>query len=258
MLTRDLMNHNRGDIENWARARAKTAYVGDAVLCRVLNSHNMYVDPKNVDMSPYLMLDGFWEMWITMAIGRAIQPGWTCIDGGAWCGYYTLLMADLVGPKGNVLSFEPNSTHYELMLKSAMANGYTNVRGYPLAISNADGEQSLWTSEYGGGSHLSGHGTQAVETRCLDNINVPVNFIKLDIEGGEEKAWFGMLNLLARNPQCIVVMEWEPARYKDVEGFITSICRFAQPREITTDGLTAPISRDDLKKDVMRMVWLQA
>lgn len=257
MLTRDLLNHNRGDIENWAYTRARTAFMGDSVLCKVINNFNMFIDPKNCDMSPWLALHGMWEAWITMAIGRAIQPGWTCIDGGAWCGYYTLLMADLVGPSGKVLSFEPSPFHYMCMLKSAMANGYSNVYGSPCAISDKDGKESFFLSEYGGGNAISVNTGNEVETYRLDNIESPVNFIKLDIEGGEERAWYGMQELLKRNPLCIVVMEWDSPRYKDINSLVDSVCQFAQPRIITTDGSTQLIDKEKLFEPEMRYLWLQ-
>src|SRR6185369_2301405 len=124
MTTRELLNHTREQIEIWSRARARSAYMGDSILCNILNRHNLYVDPLNYDMSPWLILDGFWELPTTMAIGRAIQPGWTCLDVGAWCGYYSVLMADLVGSTGRVMAYEPNPKHQRLCEHSFKANGH--------------------------------------------------------------------------------------------------------------------------------------
>lgn len=263
MTTKEIVtSHDRGFLEKWSKDRARSAYLGDSVLCRSLGRYNLYVDPDNTDMTPWLMLDGFWESWVSLAMARAIQPGWTCIDGGAWCGYFTLLMADIVGPTGKVFAFEPNERHWPMLNRSIKANGFED-RAFPLlrAIGEKNGTGRFIVTPEGGGSRLvDGRiGTRDVDVYTLDDFDFKgkVDFIKLDIEGGEEKAWQGMQQLLSRNPQCIIVMEWEPARYEHPEDFADSVCAFAAPREITTDGSTTPINRDQLLQPGMRMIWLQ-
>jgi len=257
MTTRELMNHNRDQIENACRANARTAFLGDAVLCRVINRFNMYVDPLNYDMAPWLMLDGYWEPWVTMAIGRAIQPGWTCLDVGAWCGYYTVLMADLVGPTGKVIAFEPNHRHVVLCERSVRANGQHWVKCYQEAAGNEDTDGRFLRTD-GGGSRLSPNGEENVSVVTIDGEEDKIDFIKMDIEGGERDAWDGMQKTIDRNPNIIIVMEWEPARYPDAQFFAGAIAKSFRLRDITTDGLTVDISIDDLLKPVMRNLWLQA
>lgn len=257
MTLRELLNHNRADVENWIRARARTAYVGDAVLCRVLGSLNMYVDPMNYDMSPWLMLDGLWESWVGLAIGRAIQPGWTCIDAGAWCGYYSLLMADLAGPSGKLIAFEPNYKHHNLCQRSLKANGFSWGEVHGFAIGKQDGAGQFLLTD-GGGSRLSSEGTETVPVFNIDGWGEPrIDLIKMDIEGGEYDAWQGMQQTIANNPSLILVMEWEPLRYPDARAFADTIAQTFALREITTDGVTANISKDDLLAPVMRNLWLQ-
>ena len=43
-----------------------------------------------------------------LAIERILRPGMRCIDVGANYGYYSILMAEAVGPDGFVLACEPN------------------------------------------------------------------------------------------------------------------------------------------------------
>ena len=258
MTLRELLcNHNRSQIEEWTRARARTAYVGDAVLCRILGSHNMYVDPKNYDMAPWLMLDGLWEMWVGMAIGRAIQPGWVCLDVGAWCGYYSVLMAELVGPTGKVWAYEPNQKHYELCQRSLLANGHTWTYCWNVAVGGENKNAKFLLTD-GGGSRLHNEGTKTTLVRTIDHEDYQrVDLIKMDIEGGERDAWDGMQSTIERNPNIIIVMEWEPMRYNDAENFAKMIAAKFPLREITTDGLTTNITNDDLLKPVMRNLWLQ-
>lgn len=249
-------NHDRGFLEQYSRDRARTAFMGDALLCRILGTLNMYVDPKNYDMAPWLALDGYWESWITLAIGRAIQPGWTCIDVGAWCGYYSAIMANLVGADGKVFSYEPTPLHSELAERTCRANGFDGVVHSREAISSHDGQTKYLLTE-GGGSRIHNSGSLDVITSTLDQHR-KADFIKIDIEGGEELAWDGMQRLLTSNPLCIVVMEWDARRYADVESFADKIlARFPTVREITTDGSTQVIDKQTMMHHVMRNLWLQ-
>ncbi len=72
------------------RALCESAYLGDeTALCRVLGRYKMFVDTSDNSLSPHLMLDGYWEMWLTEALARAIRPGMTVVDVGANLGYFT-------------------------------------------------------------------------------------------------------------------------------------------------------------------------
>lgn len=260
MTLRELLcNHDRSQIENWVRARARTATLSDAVLCRSLGIHNLYVDPSNFDMAPWLMLDGFWEMWITMAIGRATQPGWTCIDAGSWCGYYSVAMADLVGPKGKMIAFEPNQTHHKLCLRSLKSNGHTWATCHNYALSDSCGTQTFFESD-GGGSRLSPIGESTAKTVTIDDTNPgKVDLIKMDIEGAELEAWEGMQKTIDANPNIIIVMEVNSERYKNAIEFYTKVeAKFPEFRTITTDGATREIKIHELlKADGEQMLWLQ-
>lgn len=62
------------------------------------------------DVSAPHIYFGYYEEDETRAISQLVRPGMTVLDIGANIGYYTLLMADLVGPLGRVHAFEPNPT----------------------------------------------------------------------------------------------------------------------------------------------------
>ena len=58
----------------------------------------------------YLYVFGVWEPTITSLVRQHLQPGDVFVDVGANIGYYSLLAAQLVGPTGKVISFEPSPT----------------------------------------------------------------------------------------------------------------------------------------------------
>jgi hypothetical protein len=95
----------------------------DRVLCKVLGKYLMWVDALDQGLSPHLIFQGFWEMWITAAMARFVRRGTTVVDVGANVGYYTLLLADAVGPQGRVVAFEPNPPIAEKLRMTDANNG---------------------------------------------------------------------------------------------------------------------------------------
>ena len=114
----------RGLNEAAIRARCHSVALSPSqVLARVLGRYKMYVDPNDYGLSPHLMLDGFWEMPTTEAIVNLVEPGMVAADVGANVGYFTMMLADLVGPGGHVYAFEPNPAMSERIARSAYLNG---------------------------------------------------------------------------------------------------------------------------------------
>jgi hypothetical protein len=74
-------------------------YLGDyTALTRTIYGHKMYVDTRDVSLAPHLLLDGYWEQWITNIFRELVKPGMTVVDVGANFGYYSVLAASLVRP----------------------------------------------------------------------------------------------------------------------------------------------------------------
>ncbi|MGL5926820.1 FkbM family methyltransferase [Chroococcidiopsis sp.] len=229
--------YNRTSLEKIASDNTKSHYLGDAVLCHVLAKYWMYVDPENADISPHLIARGYWEMWITIAIARILQPGWYCIDVGANMGYYSCLMADAVGSSGKVLAVEANPRNTNLLKKTAIANGFKQLEVVNYAA--CDEDDSLTVLEVppmmgGSASIMSCHKGATtiyeleVETTTLDKLIDArswerVDFIKIDAEGAEGLIWEGMQKILTANPNIQIVMEFEPSRYLHPRGFLESI-----------------------------------
>ena len=87
---------------------AMATFVGDqTVLCRTLGRFKMYVSTLDEGLAPHLISDGYWEMWTTRVMTEVVKAGMICIDAGANVGYYSVLMAELVGSGGRVIAAEP-------------------------------------------------------------------------------------------------------------------------------------------------------
>ena len=119
-----LATMTRSEAEVAIRARAKAIYLGnDTVLCRVLGRSKMLLSTRDLGFSYHVMLDGYWEIWLTLFFARTVLPGMTVMDIGANLGYYTLLLGDAVGPAGQVIAVEPVPQTNELLKKTVSLNG---------------------------------------------------------------------------------------------------------------------------------------
>lgn len=260
---------NRAELETVSRQASQSAYMGDnSAIVRVLGKYIMWVDTNDIGIAPHLSLNGFWESWITLAMARALRPGWTCVDVGANHGYYTLVMADAVGASGKVIAIEPNPRLCELLTRSVIANGFEQwVVTSDRAVTDSDQSTARLVvpiDRSGSGTlYREPAGTDVtieVDTLSLDTIAqmaTRIDLIKIDAEGSEETILRGGTALFAQNADVIVIVEINCARYQNPVGFIEFIKQLGFPlRYIDFDGSVLPISDQDIlyghgNKDLM-------
>lgn len=214
------------------RGLCQTAYLGDhTAICRILGRYKMFVDTKDVGVASHLMLDGYWEMWNTEAIIGLVKPGMTVLDVGAHCGYFSVLLADLVGPSGKLLSFEPNPPMAELLRRTIAVNGFDGrTTVYELALGDANGSATLDVPKNEPkNAHVVkgavGPGMVEVPLRRADDIAdaLDADFIKIDAEGAEQAIWKGLNGVLSRNRPLTILLEFAAVRYDNPAGFLDEI-----------------------------------
>ncbi|HEY9644129.1 MAG TPA: FkbM family methyltransferase [Coleofasciculaceae cyanobacterium] len=217
------------------RTACHSTYLGDqVVLCRILSGFMLYGDARDAQILPHFCLNGFWEPSLTLLMLRTVQPGWYCLDVGANQGYYSVVMASAVGASGQVLAIEPNPRLTALMQKTLLANGFSAwTTVVPQAISDRVGETvqlSVLPECPGGASimwNLSASAEAiAAETTTVDHLTAEwphVDFIKIDVEGAEERVWRGMQQTIERNPHIIITMEFSAERYANPQGFLEAV-----------------------------------
>ncbi len=143
---------SRADLEEVSRRRATGFYYGEHwMICRLLGEYRPLVDTRDFIPGPRLVVDGFWEAWMTLALARYIQPGFHCVDVGANYGYYTLLMTAACQRGVRVLACEPNSLLAEASLPANVAlNGCRKqVEVCPKAISSIDDQEASFVLHNG-------------------------------------------------------------------------------------------------------------
>jgi FkbM family methyltransferase len=145
-------------------------------------------------------------------LDRMLKPGMVLVDVGANDGYYTLFAARRVGPAGRVVSVEPSSRERGHLERNLARNGLGNVVVVSSALGASAGVADLHLAH---GVH-TGHNTlgsfahddvvpasvERVTLETLDTVvtrlGLPqVDFIKIDVEGGEANVIAGARTVLA-------------------------------------------------------------
>ena len=203
--------------------RVATTFFGSTMDCRI---------DDNVDRRIYFF--GVWEPHLTHFMKRTIKEGDSVVDVGANIGYYTLLMSQLAGKDGSVVSIEASPATFERLTKNIERNSCANVISRQVAVSDHKGEIKLFYSEHGDKdtgkiSTIERSGATVVTPVPCDTLisilasAVPidrVSFIKIDIEGAEAP----LLSELIVNkdrfaPRLVVVSEIVEANLGFVDAF---------------------------------------
>ena len=268
---------NRSLIESYCISKCKTVNVlDDSSIATVLGKYMMWVDLRDKGLSPHMLLQGYWELWVTSALARLTKPGKLAIDIGANIGYYTMLLADAVGPRGKVLAFEPNPRLANMLRASVGANGFgdradvrddavgnTDAGQMTLAIPRnspqnaaviySDDQKQGFKNEFGDQMQFT-----QVKSVTLDSLNlVNVDMVKIDVEGAEYNIWRGMQKTIDNNPDIQICMEFNTDRsYEWQPFFIEMQGRFKQVRHVDFDGHLKPLDMEMIQRERPKGDWM--
>jgi FkbM family methyltransferase len=150
--------------------------------------------------------------------------GKTIFDVGGYQGIYAMFFARAAGPKGQVVTFEPNPVNHASILDNVQLNGFRNVVVKQMALADRKG-----TAEFVFPVREPARGTlradyQASLARRFESRKIavmldtldnqlqlaelpPPNFIKIDVEGAELEVLRGTAHVLE---------EYRPALFIEV------------------------------------------
>ena len=145
------------------------------------------------------------EPGVQLILRDLIKPSDTCLDVGAFQGDLTLVMSRLVGPQGQIVTFEANPLILERLTNNCISNFLTNVFLIHGAVWHKSDE---WLQFFNNGaaSRIDIKSTEKIEdlfrvrSISLDdflasNKMIP-DVVKMDIEGAEKHALRGFANNL--------------------------------------------------------------
>jgi FkbM family methyltransferase len=141
-----------------------------------------------------------------------LDKGDVIFDVGANVGYLAMLFASASGPNGHVYAFEPGQRIYPQLVRNTKQ--FANIRIYNVGVSDKDGEALFFDAEMSDISSMvpiADAKSYTVKTVSLDNFatqqDAHPSFIKIDVEGNEERVLQGARNLLRCERAPIVVFE---------------------------------------------------
>ena len=163
-------------------------------------------------------------------IKNNVKDGDNVVDLGANIGYFTLILAKLVGPTGKVFAFEPDPRNLALLKKNVEYNNYKNVIIVPKAVSNVNDKCTLYTGQktFGQNKIYKPKKTKTQKFIPIDSETVrlddffktnglldKISFIKMDVEGAEFLALSGMKEILKLNKNIKIFTEAEISYLED-------------------------------------------
>lgn len=176
-----------------------------------------------------ILFEKIWEPDVTKFISSWIKPDITVLDIGADIGYYTLLFAKLVGPKGKVYSFEPIPKAKWYLDENIKNNKLNNVETFSFALFDKQGHVCLEDPFIKSKINLSKKTLRKndimVEMKIFDSwrpneIIEKVDLVKIDVEGAEMNILRGMKATL-QNERPSILVEVHPYQLKSF-GFTAS------------------------------------
>ena len=157
----------------------------------------------------------------TKLISRLLERDSVFIDVGANLGYYSLLAWKSIGPKGKVYAIEPEPTNYRILEKNINLNLATNVSAFQIALSDREGDLTLFRDRYNLGAHSISR--ENVRVRAdLTKVNCltldefirrhvgeeRVSVIKLDVQGAEGRVLRGARETFGKWKPTVVLEYW--------------------------------------------------
>ncbi len=187
----------------------------DWQLAKLFTGNDLWVDCAD---SLGIAESGIYEPVETALLQALIEPGNCVLDIGANLGYYSTLIADWLGGSGVVHAIEPDLDNFELLNENtAKFQQEGLIKLYPLALGDKVGSEKLFRSKDNAGMHrlydsvcCDGSFTEVEVCRGDDLALMPVDFIKIDIEGYEQFALCGLRNTLNQSPNVKILCEFSP------------------------------------------------
>ncbi len=199
-----------------------------------------------------------WNEWESVAwCRRLLRPGSTVVDVGAHIGYYTRLFSELAGPEGRVIAVEPCPENQDIVRYNLQ--GYTNVELLTFAAADRETAAELYVSA-GSSNHSLVPGytpavavvatpTRRIDAALAERGITEVDFIKIDVEGGEALVLRGLTETIAQSPRLRILLEYNPAALRcaglETSGFLDKIRALGfRVYRIEADASLTQVDRD--------------
>jgi FkbM family methyltransferase len=168
----------------------------------------------------------FYESDVSMLMLNVLRSGDVVFDVGANCGYFSVLAASLVGPRGHVMAMEPAPSCLARLKANLQRNALANVSVVEKVVTDRAGETIFHLNRDNNGGHAlwnpgewpdnnltrANPASLSLAATTLDAewksraLNLP-KLIKIDTEGAEERVLRGAQELVSDCKVPFVVAE---------------------------------------------------
>lgn len=256
-----LRTGTRREIEALIRDRTQTVPLPDgSVLCRALGRFKMFTDATDAGIAPHLLLDGYWQYWVTEFVCRNVARGETAYDVGAIYGYWSLVLADLVGTQGRVVALEANPWLHWLLRRNILVNGLGGVISTERlaaaeAAHNALSVPALLVGPphgpfAGAFSRESGGAFCMAPAKALQDLEPGnVDFLRIGVAAQAHRVVAGIGGLLDRNPRLRILLDFDANRCVEAQPMLEALSARFPLRFVDGDARAKRITIEELLQE---------
>ncbi len=170
---------------------------------------------------------------------KHIKQNDTVLDIGANIGFYATILSDIVGEKGVVHCFEPDSKNFEHLKKTTA--DFKNIKINNKAVGPKTEKLKIYTSKNLNVDHRTYKPEEYDKEIEIDAVSIDdhlasnpkVDLIKMDIQGFEMQAIQGMQTILDKNKDIKLISEFWPYGLKKAGSSVTEYFNFLQSKGFT-------------------------
>lgn len=193
-------------------------YVGEELVGLHTDAGVVWIPASDGVMRPFMEERGTWEPEEGRLLSQSFKPGLRFLDVGANVGYFSLFVAQRC-PGAVIHSFEPHPLTSQVLALNAWSSG-ADITTHALALSGGDRILALTTAESNLGdtrATASASGSMLCPAAPLDEVlpDAVFDLVKIDVQGFEVEAISGMVGMIRRSPQVVIVAEFWPGGLRE-------------------------------------------
>jgi FkbM family methyltransferase len=182
----------------------------ESYIIKNVQGSDMLLNLNDTGISQELFFTGVHEPESTKQFKKELKPGMTIFELGANIGYYALIGAKIVGPKGKIIAFEPSPVNMRSFKANVALNNIEKiVDTYQMGIGDKTGKMLFNLVNKGNMSSFynrnDGDGIKTLKSIEVDVISVDdflldkqikIDYMRMDVEGYEYEIFQGMKKFL--------------------------------------------------------------
>ncbi len=182
---------------------------GDEIVAPIVGNFNIKCN-TDTWIGAKIAYNGDYEPTLKRVFREKINQGDTILDIGANIGFHTLYFAELTGPQGKVIAFEPVPINFERLKFNIALNPFKNIFLKNIALGNKNEQLTISADENstnpGAYNLFDQNGDVIIHCFIGDEVidEDKIDFIKIDVEGYESFVVDGLIKTIQKSLPKIV------------------------------------------------------